>query len=338
MQVAITFLFMGLLMSLDIVWIEKAPLPRGRAGGAAGLLGDDLVLAGGTLWDKDVKRWLDSVLMYNTSSNQWRIGPHLPTRLAYGGYTVTQYGFEIFGGNDGNRNHRECWALAPAKNRWTKTDTLPDDRLFAGTAQVDKSTYLLGGCRSYSDLTQCGDSVLVRDPAKGWHPISKIPNGAVSMSGVAVARRKIYVFGGCWMPSPNNLLDTNAAYMYDPSRNSWKRIRDLPAASRGASVVVLTDRYLLLLGGTRPSPTAIPGKPSPVEISRSVIIYDTDADTYRDATPLPVGLVGTDFFFHRNTLYGAGGEDGIRGRSVRLFAGHLEIPGELLKGDLPDRK
>ena len=44
--------------SNSIIWNEKQPMPRPHAGGAAGFIGGELIVAGGTAWDGETKLWL----------------------------------------------------------------------------------------------------------------------------------------------------------------------------------------------------------------------------------------------------------------------------------------
>lgn len=177
----------GLISS--ITWQNRTAMPRAEGGGASALLGDDLVIAGGSTWEKDVKVWLKDVNLYNTRANRWRVGPPLPSAFAYGAYAQDESGLEIFGGTDGKQVHRECWKLDAAKTRWTSTGMLNDDRsLFARAAGVGTRVFLFGGCSSVEDLTQCTNTVQVREGKGPWKPLSKIPGGAIAMSASAVAQ------------------------------------------------------------------------------------------------------------------------------------------------------
>ena len=325
MRIAGLLLFFVFIASSHITWIEKQPMPHGRAGGAAGLLGDHLVLAGGTVWDSGKKTWLDSMLIYDIRAGRWQEGPPLPYAMAYGPYTATQDELEVFGGTDGTRHYRECWAFEVKTHHWKQTGILPDDRLFAAAANIVGDSHLLGGCRDWNDLTQCTDSVIRRREGK-WNRVSSLPHGAVIAEAVAACRGHIFIFGGCWMSQPGKLLTSSQAYSFDAAALKWRRLRDLPKSNRGASAVSVGDRYIYLIGGYSTSEERAAAEPVRSGFSRSVLIYDVETDTYQNSTPLPVGLYGTDFFLHGDTIYGAGGEDGPRGRSARLLAGRIASP------------
>ena len=76
--------------------------------------------------------------------------------------------------------------------------------------------------------------------------------------------------------------------------------------------MAIEDRSILLFGGYTAS-----------SFSADVLVYDTAADTYKPSTPMPVPLLGVEFVMSGRTLYGAGGEDRMRGRSARLMEGRL---------------
>src|SRR6266481_681604 len=109
-------LFLSMAPPMTILWTERQSMLRPEAGGAAGILDGELVIAGGTTWDGDTKHWLKDVQIYEPSKNAWRSGPALPVPLAYGPFVQSADGLEIFGGDDGRQVHREAWKLDRAKS------------------------------------------------------------------------------------------------------------------------------------------------------------------------------------------------------------------------------
>ena len=301
----------------QLTWETKNPMPRGKAGMATAFLGDDLVLAGGTLWENDVKLYLQEVTLYDTSTDRWRQGPPLPVPLAYGGYMHNSDGMEIFGGTDGERVYREIWKMDAGKTRWRKTGAIPEDLLFTRVAKVGQKVYLVGGCPDVADLMGCTDAVYADSHGGVWKKVSRIPDGPTAIAGSAVVQDRVYLFGGCSMPSPGKVVNRDGAYSYDPKTDNWKTLRSLPRAARGASAAVVDDRYVYLFAGYAGS------KQDTAGMSSDVLIYDVETDTYHKATPLPVKLMAIDFFLHKGTFYGAGGEDRAKSRSAHTLAGRL---------------
>jgi N-acetylneuraminic acid mutarotase len=308
---ALASVLLGITMT-TINWTEQTPMPQAEAGGAAGFASGQLILAGGTAWQGEVKQWLDTVQVYDVASRQWRTGARLPRPVAYGPAVSIDNGIEVFGGTDGTEVRRTSWRYDTAKAAWHPTGEVPADVLLGRAARIGERVYLLGGCRDAVDLTTCRDAVWERDAAGAWHKASAIPGGPVALPAVATSGNRIFLFGGCSMPEPGKVVNHARAAAYDVGTKQWESLPDLPAANRGLSAVAVNDQQIYVLGGY-----------TDIGLSAAVWIYHVRERRYEPASPLPVPLLGTDFFLYRGTLYGAGGEDRIRGRSARLLAGQL---------------
>ncbi|MEP6536504.1 MAG: kelch repeat-containing protein [Bryobacteraceae bacterium] len=284
------------------------PLPE--AGGAAGFVGGELILAGGTAWDGDTKLWLKEVQIYTPAKDSWRAGPPLPRGTAYGPFVHSTGGLEIFGGTDGKQVHRESWKLNSAKTAWESTGTVPADVLLGAAALAAGDVFLFGGCPDAADLTRCSEAVWKRSSGE-WHRVSKLPGGPMALSAIASVGGQIYLFGGCSMPVAGQVLNHAEAYKYDPRENAWTTLHNLPSASRGLSAVAVDERYIYLLGGYGTT------------FSSDVLVYDTQSGSYQKASSLPVPLMATPFVRDGRKLYGAGGEDRPKGRSARMLVGDL---------------
>jgi len=311
MRTLTALLLLAMASRMTLVWTERKSMARPEAGGAAGFLDGELVIAGGTNWDGDTKLWLKDVQIYEPRQNAWRSGPALPVPLAYGPFINFSDGLEILGGTDGRQVHRQSWKLDRSKSKWRSTGTLPADALLSRAARVGDSVFILGGCPDVADLAACSDSVWRRDDGGPWRRVSSLPGGPLALTAIAVARDRIYVFGGCAMPA-GVLANRSAAYSYDPQTNAWATVRALPKANRGASAVAIDDRSILIFGGYTAS-----------SFSADVLLYDIATDTYTPATPMPLPVLGIEFVMNGQTLYGAGGEDRMRGRSARLIEGRI---------------
>ena len=298
--------------SPTIEWSERHSMLQAEAGGAGAYLDGDLVIAGGTAWNKDEKLWLKTVQIYRPQKNLWREGPPLPLSLAYGPYVSSENGLEIFGGSDGKTAHRTSWKLDSAKTRWQETGSAPADVLLGRAARIGDSVFLFGGCADIVDLTKCSDAVWRRDGDGGWHRVSTIPDGPVALSAIASSASAIYLFGGCSMPAGGKVVNHSGAYRYDPVTNRWNTIRKLPVANRGLTALAVDDRSIYLLGGYADS-----------GFTSEVISYDIREDLYRRLPSMPLSAASIEFVRNGQTLYGAGGEDRMRSRSARLFEGRL---------------
>lgn len=296
--------------AMMITWTERHPMLRAEAGGAVGVQKGEVVVAGGTAWDGDVKLWLKEVQIYNPSSDKWRSGPDLPLPLAYGPFVASGDGLEIFGGSDGKTSHREAWKLVDGK--WVRSGGVPADVLLGRAVQYRDSVFLFGGCPDAADLTRCSDAVWRRDKQGEWIRVSRLPGGPAALAAAVTAGPFIYVFGGCSMPEAGKVVNHAKAYSYDPEKNQWKPLRDLPAASRGLTGLAVKDDAIFLFGGY-----------TDAGFTAEVLLYDVKADQYKPSTSLPGPVVGTEFVLFKNRLYGVGGEDRMRSRTARVIEGRL---------------
>ncbi len=231
MRLFITLLFLAMTPALTIVWTERRSMPRAEAGGAAGFLGGELVIAGGSAWDGDTKVWLKDVQIYQPSQNAWRSGPALPVALAYGPFVQSADGLEIFGGAAERQVYRESWKLDSSKTKWRPTGALPAEALLGRAARLGDAVYLFGGCPDVADLTGCTDAVWRREGSGPWRRVASLPGGPLALPAVAVAQNRIYLFGGCSMPSAGTVVNRAEAYSYDPRTNAWAVLRAMPQTS-----------------------------------------------------------------------------------------------------------
>jgi N-acetylneuraminic acid mutarotase len=77
---------------------------------------------------------------------------------------------------------------------------------------------------------------------------------------------------------------------------------------RGMAGIAVDDRHILLAGGYAAS------------FSASLLIYDTEADSYSPAGELPIAAANLALVRTGTTLLCIGGEDRMKSRSPRVFA------------------
>jgi N-acetylneuraminic acid mutarotase len=298
-------------------------LPIAEAGAAAGILGHDLVLAGGTTWKSGKKIVLRNVQIYSVPENRWREGPPLPTPNAEAAFLTSSAGLEVLGGYDGENSSRKWWRLDASKAAWTDAGEIPEPRLFGSADQIDGTVFLAGGSPD-SDILHSTDTLFSLErnsTASGWKKLAPVPGGGRSLHGSAVADGRLYLFGGCYGAANGDVVNRADAYSYQPSTRHWRRLRDLPRALRMATAVAVNDRFIYILGGYFATPEQTRREPAEFGFSSAVLVYDIEHDRYTASDDLPVAVAGAPFFLYRKALYGAGGEDRNYGRSARLIIG-----------------
>jgi N-acetylneuraminic acid mutarotase len=296
-------------------------MPQAKAGAAAALLGERLVLAGGTYWKGGQKHWITQVDVYDISKDEWRLGPPLPFPLSYGAFVRSQQGLEVLGGWDGQRLRRECWTLDPSLAKWMPSGTLPEARVYGRAEILGGTLYLLGGSGDAGDFARATDTVLVTEVENrsSWKSRTSIPGGPRTLHASAVVAGHLYVFGGCRSGANGDLINLGDAYAYDPQTDRWKRLADLPQPVRSLSATPVAGRFIFLFGGYTATAAETRTKPLDFGFTPAVYVYDIESDKYKTAAPLPLPVSDINFVVHGEGLYGAGGEDRNYGRSARTL-------------------
>ena len=113
--------------------------------------------------------------------------------------------------------------------------------------------------------------------AAGWSTAAPIPERLQEHHG-ALLRGQIYIAGGFDTTS----VPTRVAYRFDPARDRWTRIADLPAARHHMPLVVLDDT-LYAIGGLEGMRFVA---------QTNLWIYRPERDTWEPRAPLPVARGG----------------------------------------------
>ena len=129
------------------------------------------------------------------------------------------------------------------------TVALPDDRI-----AVLGGVALQGG-------QPTGDTLLYDARADRWIQGAPIPEPRFVDTVVALRDGRVLDTGGYGRSDENGQPILASTYMYDPGADSWQREGDLPAATVGASGVILADGRVLVVGGAiaLPQPVYPPG-------------------------------------------------------------------------------
>ena len=135
------------------------------------------------------------------------------------------------------------------------------------------------------------------DPDTGiWTEKRPVPGVAGRLAASAVALHdQVFIFGGYVVDAQGGETTTSDLNVFVPYENRYYRGKDIPVPVDDAVVGTYHDRYIFLIGGW--STAAEGGKSGAV---RNVQVYDTDNDTWTQATPLP----GTPVFGHAGAILG----------------------------------
>jgi len=314
---------------VSIEWSLGPEMPAATAGGATGMLGDDLIVAGGTFWHTpDAKRYVPWTQICDTRVGAWRMGPDLPAERAYAFSAVIGERMYVMGGagQDGQAV-ADGWVLqrgAGGEYEWRPGPALPVAANWMAGGVIGSVLYCTGGAPA--DLSTAYNAVYAldtADPRAAWRELPAMPGPPTTILAATTCDGDLYVFGGYRVDrDPGENVDD--AWCFDVSEERWERIRDLPFAGRALSALALDDRRILIFGPYVQSAreAAIHGQEH--GHSAAVLLYDTAEDRYYHLEPMPHSVVQIFFALRDRTLFGAGGEWLFKVRSPFLFIGEID--------------
>ncbi len=320
--------FVGGATAADpIDWQELPPVPdeHGFASPFAGMVGDRLIVAGGANfpeappWKGGTKVWHDRIFVYSPDDQSWtELETRLPEALAYGvSVSMPQRGSVVMVGGSNGQNEP---TTTVTELRWEENmpifETLPPLPIplaeMSGVA-LGNSIYIFSG-RTTEGTTQVAYRLDLDASRPVWETLPWPEGARGRMHSVAAERDgKIYLVAGRDFMSegepehpedrmePYGLDFLRDGYRYDPAKNEWERLADLPHGLSAApmNAVPAGNAHLLVLGGVnvdfleeqlaaRPDLNGQghehPGFP------RSVWAYHTITDTWTTASEIPEAL------------------------------------------------
>lgn len=291
-------------------WERLPSLPIGNGGFVSGVMAGDILIAGGTTWQGDVKRWLDRIWTYDTQKGEWREVGTLPAPIAYGVAADDGQTWWFAGGTTGDRSLRTLWRVEPgaAPRRVAELDR---GLVYAAGARIGNKLYAAGGSDDQGALDRIGNQFVSIDLESGHvRRLAAYPEAGLSTGTAAATAGRIHVFGGArWDPEAKTVVNHASAHAYSVTTGRWEKLPDLPYPGRGYCAVTLDEGRILVAGGYRNDE---------VEFVRDALIYDVNTRRYAPTVPLPyagmVALVAAG-----DWVYCLGGEDRKRHRTDAAF-------------------
>ncbi|KAK3508853.1 hypothetical protein QTP70_010517 [Hemibagrus guttatus] len=179
-----------------------------------------------------------TVECYNPRTNEWSYvakmnEPHYGhAGTVYGGYMY------ISGGITHDTFQKELMCFDPEADRWTQKAPMTTVRGLHCMCTVGDRLYVIGGnhfrgTSDYDDVLSCEYYSPALDV---WTGIAAMLRGQSDV-GVAVFDNKIYVVGGY---SWNNRCMVEIVQKYDPDKDEWHKVFDLPESLGGIRACTLT--------------------------------------------------------------------------------------------------
>jgi hypothetical protein len=155
---------------------------------------------------------------------------------------------------------------------WTTLTPAPLERTEVAAARIGDGAYVAGGFLAPGRTTAAVERYDLR--ADRWARVRGLPFG-LNHAAAAAYRGRLYVVGG--YRGASGLTQESAALLrYDPRRNRWTRLRDMPTA-RGALAAGVVGHRLYAAGG------AAGGR-----ALRTLEIYDFDTGRWRRGPDMAV--------------------------------------------------
>ena len=365
---------------LTISWQRGPDLPQGFQDSDGGFLGTKLITVCGfcqgadndrkpgryprgflrKVWALDIARtargWI-ALPDYPATARQGLMAAPVDQALyCWGGFNYTspncyQDGYRLL-------RHTARWT-------WEELPPLPWPLTAAGICAIGAKIYIFGGgdyeedfrtdADRHGSIPRLGAHLLVLDTTDmkaGWKRLADCPGTPRLAMAMAAVGGKIYVLGGvAATPGKSGSIYRSVVddWRYDPKRDVWERIRDLPTSSSNFpdGKIVFANRYILLVGGFPYAEVANPdgtSRPSYGEAHKfanqggyynDVFVYDTEADLFGTADSLPINNAGPMTVVRGNEVFLVGGEADARKINGEYYGHHPDL---FLRGKIEQLK
>ncbi|XP_074053968.1 kelch-like protein 9 [Macrotis lagotis] len=215
-------------------WMLVAPLNEKRTFFHLSALRGHLYAVGG----RNAAGELATVECYSPRLNEWSYVAKMSE--PHYGHAGTVYGglMYISGGITHDTFQKELMCFDPDADRWAQKAPMTTVRGLHCMCTVGDKLYVIGGnhfrgTSDYDDVLSCEYYLPALDQ---WTPIAAMLRGQSDV-GVAVFEDKIYVVGGY---SWNNRCMVEIVQKYDPDKDEWHKVFDLPESLGGIRACTLT--------------------------------------------------------------------------------------------------
>jgi hypothetical protein len=304
---ALLLMFLGSLHSspAQVIWESLGALPEPIGGGACAVVGDRIIMAGGTNWPGGQKIWVRKVRVFDVATSTWSDVGDMPLPRAYGVHGVWNGALVVAGGSDGTQTHRDLWRFPNAADGDPPKSGVP--QVYAGGGILGVELILAGGGPDANDLGGLESTVTALNLETGLaRQLPPMPGAASGILGSAVCGGRLCLFGGArWDAETKAVVNLALTRVFSGQTGGWKLGAAFPHEARGLNAVALDDRHVYVGGGFRTSPEGF---------SDEAFVYDVERDHFAPAARLPLAGM-TSLVIHGDSVYCLGGEDRKQHRS-----------------------
>ena len=224
-------------------WLAASPMPEPRTEVAAAPLGGRIVVVGGFLASGGNSRRVDA---YHPRSDTWSRLPDLPVSVDHAAAASWRGRVVVVGGYGADRDPLRAAFLFDGR-RWRKLPVPPEERAAAAAAATaDGRVWIVGG----RTRTGLADRMLTLDLRTLRWSTRPGPAPREHLAATALGGR-VYAIGGRLAGLDTNLATVQA---FDPRRNRWTRLPDLPDPRGGTGAAAIAGR-VVSVGGESPPGT-----------------------------------------------------------------------------------
>jgi sialate O-acetylesterase len=306
-------------------------MPETRSDYAAGVVGGQLIVAGGTFWTGTKDHWIQkqfsaSTHAFDPRSETWHELPAMPFPLGGAASAVVDGKLFVTGGFTGTHLNRKILVLEKTNDRysWKEFGEFPFDRFYPRAVGIGKLLYVVGGTLKFEPRdptgTCCTSKTATRTllvlntqrPQDGWKELAPFPGDPRFYFNTETDGKNVWMFGGIYQSNPKDpVTQFNDVCRYDPAKGKWEQLKPLPELSKE---------------GNNPSPVFVGDGFVLINDFQKVWKLDLAAHEYRELARLPEAASVDRFVSIGNEIIGSSGENFIQGprrRSEWVFVGRF---------------
>ena len=187
---------------------------------------------------------VDLVFEYDPARNAWDARAPLLSPRGAAAAAVIDGRIYLAGGLRNLVSIGDFAVLDPATNAWTPLPAMPTARDHLAAAAIDGRFYAVGGRAG-----QLFDALEVYDPAtREWTTMAPMPTARGGLAAAAFGGR-LFTFGGEGnSAAPQGIFPQ--VEVYDPGRDRWDSLPDLPTPRHGMGAAVVGDQIYVPGGAT----------------------------------------------------------------------------------------
>eukprot|EP00698_Gefionella_okellyi_P013992 TRINITY_DN3864_c0_g1_i1.p1 TRINITY_DN3864_c0_g1~~TRINITY_DN3864_c0_g1_i1.p1 ORF type:complete len:294 (-),score=50.59 TRINITY_DN3864_c0_g1_i1:96-977(-) len=254
---------------LDLVhesWHHYAPTPARRFFHASGVIGRDVLVAGGYAGGA-----LDSCLIFNLDKNSWREAASLPQPRNSHALEVVQHNAYAYGGEE-QMPSGAVWRYDAVLDLWTDCPSMLAARFRHASASDEYTMYAIGGERR--DTGECNLVERWDIRCAEWQWLEEFPARVAGMRA-AMLGESIYVCGG----QSSEKEYQAGLHIFDTRAARWRQGAPMPVPLYHGACVATAGR-IFYLGGENTDGD-----------SDRILVYSPVEDKWRDGPRFSIGTL-----------------------------------------------